>query len=56
MGEVASPNSGSASCLSLDEPRIYLELGLRTYPGSTIARVRLPFRVTPLLAYYQLGR
>jgi len=56
MGEVASPNSGSASCLSLYEIRIYLDLGLRTYPGSTIARVHLPFCVTPLLAYYWLGR
>lgn len=56
MGSVASPNSGSASCLDLCESRIYLVLDLRTYPGSTIARVHLPFRVTPLLTYYTLGR
>ena len=38
------------------EVRIYLDLALRVYPGSTNARVCLPFRVTPSLAYYQLGR
>jgi hypothetical protein len=38
------------------EIRICLDLALRAYPGSTNARVCLPFRVTPLLAYYQLGR
>ena len=32
------------------ETRIYLGLVLHAYPGSTNARVRLPFRVTPLLA------
>lgn len=56
MGWVASPESGSASYLDLCEPRICLELGLRTYPGSTIARVHLPFCVTPLLTYHTLGR
>ena len=38
------------------EVRISLDLALRAYPGSTNARVCLPFRVTPSLAYYQLGR
>jgi hypothetical protein len=49
MGAVASPNSGSASHLGLGEIRICLDLDLLAYPGSTIARVHLPFRVTPLL-------
>ena len=56
MGSAASPYGGSASCLGLDGIRICLDPGLRTYPGSTNARVRLPFRVTPSLAYYTLGR
>ena len=49
MGSVASPKSGSASRLDLREIRICLDLDLHAYPGSTIARVHLPFRVTPLL-------
>jgi hypothetical protein len=49
MGAVASPKSGSASHLGLYETRICLGLDLHAYPGSTIARVHLPFRVTPLL-------
>src|SRR5690606_15898630 len=39
---------GSASCLSHHEGRICLSLSLRTYPGSTIARVGLPSCVTPV--------
>src|SRR5690606_23347183 len=38
----------SASCLSLYERRICLSLGLRTCPGTTIARVGLPSCVTPV--------
>ena len=44
------PSCGSASHLRLREARIYLGFALRAYPGSTNARVRLPFHVTPLLA------
>ena len=36
--------------------RIFLDPVLHAYPGSTIARVHLPFRVPSLLTYYQLGR
>jgi hypothetical protein len=34
------------------EIRICLDLALHAYPGSTIARVHLPFRVPSLLTYY----
>ncbi len=47
---------GSVSLLRLHEVRIYLDLTLRAYPGTTNARARLPFHVTPLLTYYTLGR
>ena len=40
----------------LKEARIYLGLNLHAYPRSTSAWVHLPFRVTPLLTYYTLGR
>ena len=40
---------GSASCLWLHGVRICLDPALHTYPGSTNARVHLPFRVIPLL-------
>jgi hypothetical protein len=43
---------GSASRLRLDEIRIYLDLAHTLAPGTTIARVRLAFPVTPSLAYY----
>ena len=35
--------------------RIYLHHSLPPYPGTTIARVGLPSRVTPLLNYYHTG-
>jgi len=47
---------GSVSPLRLHEIRICLDLTLRAYPGTTNARVRLPFHVTPSLTYYTLGR
>ena len=34
------------------EVRIYLDLDHTLAPGTTIARVRLAFPVTPSLAYY----
>jgi hypothetical protein len=46
---------GSASGLRLREVRICLHLALHRYPGTTVARVGLPFCVTPSLAYYQIG-
>ena len=56
MASTASPNSGSASRLKLNEVWIFLDLALHACPGTTNARVCLAFHVTPLLAYYQLGR
>ena len=39
-----------------DDPRISLEVSLRTCPRTTIAWVELPSCVPPSLAYYQVGR
>jgi hypothetical protein len=46
---VASPKSARGHASGFDEVRIYLALALHASPGSTNARVHLPFLVTPLL-------
>jgi hypothetical protein len=67
IGRTSLPHAGllrTASAWALEsrphanarlEGRICLPRALRRYPGTTIARVGLPFCVTPSLAYYRFG-
>jgi hypothetical protein len=49
MASAASPKSARHHA-SVSEVRIYLDLDHTLAPGTTIARVRLAFPVTPSLA------
>ena len=52
MASAASPKSARHHASGLYEVRICLDLAHTLTPGTTIARVRLAFPVTPSLAYY----
>jgi hypothetical protein len=52
MASAASPRAARHHASGFDGIRIYLDPAHTLAPGTTIARVRLAFPVTPSLAYY----